>query len=66
MLHHTLLADKSFTISRVSVQFLTVVYTPNMTSKMVAPSKTFVTHMTDVGLLTIVYSPNVNEEVTFL
>ena len=59
MILHTLLTDKSFTAIRVLVQLLSVVYAPNMASKILAPSKPSPTHRTDVGFLAIVYSPDV-------
>ena len=56
MLHHTLLTGKSFTAIRPLVPLLSVVYTPNMASKMLAPPKPSPTHRTAVGFLALVYA----------
>ena len=65
MLLHPLLTDKSFTVSRVSVQFLVFVYNPNMAAKCTALTKSSGTHRAGVRLLTIVYTPYVYNEMSF-
>ena len=65
MLLHPLLTVKSFTVSRVSVQFLVFVYNPNMAAKCTALTKSSGTHRAGVRLLTIVYTPYVYNEMSF-